>query len=322
MKKMNLAILGTGNIAAQMADTVSRMNNVVLYACASRTQEKSEDFANRFGVLNAYGSYASMLEDDNIDLVYVATPHSLHYEHTMLCLNKGKAVLCEKPFALNYIQAKEMIDTAREKKLLLAEAMWMRYQPMAKKICDLVDSGIIGTPRLLLANKGELDLNGFAPELAGSTLLGLGVYAINNAFLVFGNNYEDVTSTAIFEENGLDGANAIILKYANGKMAMLSSSMIAPTSNKWYICGDDGMLEIQGLSRLKTVRHYNRKRELVQEFNAEGLDTGYEYEVQACMEALESGAIECPQMPHEETIAVMKLMDRLRDDWGLKLVGE
>ena len=322
MKKMNFAILGTGNIAAQMADTVSRMNNVVLYACASRTQEKSEDFANRFGVLNAYGSYASMLEDDNIDLVYVATPHSLHYEHTMLCLNKGKAVLCEKPFALNYIQAKEMIDTAREKKLLLAEAMWMRYQPMAKKICDLVDSGIIGTPRLLLANKGELDQIGFAPERAGSTLLGLGVYAINNAFLVFGNNYEDVTSTAIFEENGLDGANSIILKYANGKMAMLSSSMIAPTSNKWYICGDDGMLEIQGLSRLKTVRHYNRKRELVQEFNAEGLDTGYEYEVQACMEALESGAIECPQMPHEETIAVMKLMDRLRDDWGLKLVGE
>lgn len=217
MKKMNFAILGTGNIAAQMADTVSRMNNVVLYACASRTQEKSEDFANRFGVLNAYGSYASMLEDDNIDLVYVATPHSLHYEHTLLCLNKGKAVLCEKPFALNYIQAKEMIDTAREKKLLLAEAMWMRYQPMAKKICDLVDSGIIGTPRLLLANKGELDLNGFAPELAGSTLLGLGVYAINDAFLVFGNNYEDVTSTAIFEENGLDGANSIILKYANGK---------------------------------------------------------------------------------------------------------
>ena len=94
MKKMNFAILGTGNIAAQMADTVSRMNNVVLYACASRTQEKSEDFANRFGVLNAYGSYASMLEDDNIDLVYVATPHSLHYEHTLLCLNKGKAVLC------------------------------------------------------------------------------------------------------------------------------------------------------------------------------------------------------------------------------------
>ena len=132
----------------------------------------------------------------------------------------------------------------------------------------------------------------------------------------------DVTSTAIFEENGLDGANSIILKYANGKMAMLSSSMIAPTSNKWYISGDDGMLEIQGLSRLKTVRHYNRKRELVQEFNAEGLDTGYEYEVQACMEALESGTIECPQMPHEETIAVMKLMDRLRDDWGLKLVGE
>lgn len=175
---------------------------------------------------------------------------------------------------------------------------------------------------MLLANKGELDLNGFAPELAGSTLLGLGVYAINDAFLVFGNNYEDVTSTAIFEENGLDGANSIILKYANGKMAMLSSSMIAPTSNKWYISGDDGMLEIQGLSRLKTVRHYNRKRELVQEFNAEGLDTGYEYEVQACMEALESGAIECPQMPHEETIAVMKLMDRLRDDWGLKLVGE
>ncbi|MEE0099211.1 MAG: ATP-binding cassette domain-containing protein, partial [Gemmiger sp.] len=109
---------------------------------------------------------------------------------------------------------------------------------------------------------------------------------------------------------------------ARKENAMLSSSMIAPTSNKWYICGDDGMLEIQGLSRLKTVRHYNRKRELVQEFNAEGLDTGYEYEVQACMEALESGAIECPQMPHEETIAVMKLMDRLRDDWGLKLVGE
>ena len=154
-------------------------------------------------------------------------------------------MLCEKPFALNYTQAKEMIELATEKHILLAEAMWMRYQPLAAKIVELINDGVIGKPRLLLANKGEADLapEGLNPATGGSTLLNMGVYAINDAFLAFGSNVLNVSTSRIMLESGTDGANSITLEYPDGKLAILSSSLIAPTGNRWYICGENGMLE-------------------------------------------------------------------------------
>ena len=137
-----------------------------------------------------------MLQDREVDLVYIATPNFAHYDNTIACLRHGKAVLCEKPFALNYTQAKEMIELATEKHILLAEAMWMRYQPLAAKIVELINDGVIGKPRLLLANKGEADLapEGLNPATGGSTLLNMGVYAINDAFLAFGSNVLNVST--------------------------------------------------------------------------------------------------------------------------------
>lgn len=141
---MNIGIWGTGVIAAKMADTIRRMEDVTLYACASRTQERANCFANDYNCYKAYGSAEDMLQDREVDLVYIATPNFAHYDNTIACLRHGKAVLCEKPFALNYTQAKEMIELATEKHILLAEAMWMRYQPLAAKIVELINDGVIG----------------------------------------------------------------------------------------------------------------------------------------------------------------------------------
>lgn len=316
---MNIGIWGTGVIAAKMADTIRRMEDVTLYACASRTQERANCFANDYNCYKAYGSAEDMLQDREVDLVYIATPNFAHYDNTIACLRHGKAVLCEKPFALNYTQAKEMIELATEKHILLAEAMWMRYQPLAAKIVELINDGVIGKPRLLLANKGEADLapEGLNPATGGSTLLNMGVYAINDAFLAFGSNVLNVSTSRIMLESGTDGANSITLEYTDGKLAILSSSLIAPTGNRWYICGENGMLEIKGLSRLQSITQYNRKREKVCEYKAEENYTGYEYEILACKKALLNGDIECPEMPHSETLAVMKLMDSIRETWEM-----
>ena len=315
---MKVGILGTGNIASQMADTISRMKGIRLYACASRTEKKAEGFAEKFGFEKAYGSYEDLLQDPQVDLVYIATPNNAHYENVMQCLKYKKAVLCEKPFAMNYEEAETMIRMAEENNVFLAEAMWMRYQPLAQKVVELVEKGAIGVPRLLIASKGELDvpgIDGLDPAFGGSALMGMGVYAINNAFLVFVNRVKQIKTQAIFLDNGVDGANSMILKYEDGKMAMLCSSLIAPTGNKWYVCGDDGMLEIQGLSRLKHIVRYNRNRQPIEEFFDENMDTGYEYEVQACFQAIKNGKLECPEMPHSETLAVLKLMDQIKQEW-------
>ena len=321
---MNIGIWGTGVIAGKMADTIGRMKDVTLYACASRSQEQANWFARKYNCSKAYGSAEEMLQDREVDLVYIATPNFVHYENTIACLNHGKAVLCEKPFALNYAQAKEMIDLAAEKHILLADAMWMRYQPLATKVKELINAGVIGKPRLLLANKGEADLDpkGLDPLTGGSTLLNMGVYVINNAFLAFGSNVRNVSTSRIMLESGTDGANSVTLEYSDGKIAVLTSSLIAPTGNSWYVCGEDGMLEIKGLSRLQSITQYNRKHEKVCEYKAEENYTGYEYEVLACKRALVNGDIECPEMPHSETLAVIKLLDSIRKTWKLTLPCE
>lgn len=325
MNTVKIGILGTGNIAGQMAGTLSRMEGAELYACASRTQSRAEAFARKYGAARAYASYGALAADEAVDLVYIATPHSTHCENTLICLEQHKAVLCEKPFALNLAQATKMVETAQKNRVLLAEAMWMRYQPLAKRIPQLLASGIIGRPSLLLANKGELNLLGTAdmdPDLGGSALMGLGVYSINNAFLAFGGEVESVVSDAALLPSGVDGANALVLKYKGGKMAVLTSSMVCPMDNRWFICGEEGMLEIQGLSRISSIKVYNKHKQLTQEIAAPPMDTGYEYEVQACCDALREGRLECPEMPHSHTLAVMALMDSLRRQWGVRFVSE
>lgn len=317
---MKFAILGAGNIAQTMANTISKMNGIESYAVASRDIGKATEFATKNGFEKAYGSYEELVQDDEVELVYIATPHSHHYAHARLCIEHGKPVLCEKAFTANAKQAKEILLLAKEKKVFITEAIWTRYMPSRERIQAVIESGIIGDVTSVTANLGyaigQVERL-VKPELAGGALLDLGVYPINFACMVLGSNYSEVSSTAIITDTGVDSMNTITLSYADGKMASLHSTFMARTNRMGIISGTQGYMEIQNINNCEEIRVYNSNDELLKKETFKDQITGYEYQVEACVEAMKNGLLECLQMPHAETIKVMELMDSLRKEWGV-----
>ena len=322
---MKMAILGAGSIARAMSATIREMEEVTSYAVASRDYEKAETFAKEFGFVKAYGSYEEMLSDPSVDLVYVATPHSHHYEHVKLCLNHGKHVLCEKSFAINAKQAEEMFALAAEKKLLLSEAIWTRYMPLRKTLDDIIASGVIGKVSMLTANLGYV-INHIPrivdPSLAGGALLDVGVYPINFAIMAFGNDIERITSTAVLTDKGVDAQNSITLVYKDGKMAVLNSTMLSQTDRQGIISGSKGFIVAENINNCERLRVYDLDRNEMVCHEAPKQITGYEYEVRACIKAIQEGKLECAEMPHVETLNILHIMDSLRKEWGIVYPGD
>lgn len=321
MKKLKMAIMGAGTIARAMAATIQEMEEIELYAIASRSLSKAEAFGKEFGFLKAYGSYEELAEDTEAELVYIATPHSEHLSNTLLCLEHKKHVLCEKAFAVNEKQAQEMIALAEKNNLLLAEAMWVRYMPMAATLKEVLAKGAIGRPRMLTANLGYLidkveRLKN--PALAGGALLDVGVYTLTFASVAFGNKVKSIHSQAIMTDTGVDAQNSITLCYEDGKMAVLNSSMEVLSDRQGIISGTEGYLVVENINNFESIRVYNTDRRLVEEHLCPKQISGYEYQVLACRDAIASGKIQCPQMPHEETLAIMRWMDTVRAQWNLK----
>lgn len=322
---MKIGILGAGSIAHKMAETVGSMDKTEIYAVASRSLEKAENFAKQYQIPKAYGSYQEMLMDSYVDLVYVATPHSHHYEHVKMCLEHGKHVLCEKAFMINSSQAKDVVGIARKKKLLLAEAIWTRYMPSRTLIREAVDSGIIGEVTSLTANLGYAIGNKerlVRSDLGGGALLDLGVYPINFALMVFGEDYQDVTAQGILSDQGVDLQNSITLTWKNGRMALLHSNMQALTDRRGIIHGDKGYLVVENINNCEAISAYDLDRRLIKQYGIPEQITGFEYEVESCRKALENGEIECKEMPLANSVAVMELMDRIREILGIRYACE
>ncbi|MDP4089277.1 MAG: Gfo/Idh/MocA family oxidoreductase [Bacillota bacterium] len=322
---MKMAILGAGSIARSMSATIREMEEITNYAVASRDYKKAEAFAKEFGFEKAYGSYEEMLSDPEVELVYVATPHSHHYEHVKLCLNHGKHVLCEKAFAINAKQAEEMFALAAEKKLLLTEAIWTRYMPLRKTLNDIIADGVIGRPSILTANLGYV-INHIPrliePSLAGGALLDVGVYTLNFALMAFGNDIERITSTAVLTDKGVDEQNSLTVVFKDGKMAVLHSTILSQTDRQGIINGSKGYIVVDNINNPERLRVFDLNRKETACYEAPKQISGYEYEVIACIRAIEEGKLECEEMPHSETIMVMKLMDGLRKEWGVIYPGE
>ncbi|CAI3537733.1 Gfo/Idh/MocA family protein [Clostridium neonatale] len=318
---MNIGILGAGSIARQMAYTISKMDNAINYAIASRNYKKSQEFAKEFRVIKAYGSYEEMIKDPEVELVYIATPHSLHYEHAKLCLNNGKHVLCEKAFTINEKQAEELFEIAKEKNLFITEAIWTRYMPMRKTLDDILESDVIGELHSLTANLGYRINNVprlVDPNLAGGSLLDVGVYTLNFASMVFGNNIKDISSTVIKTDTGVDAQNSITLYYENNRMAILHSTMMSRTDRRGIIYGSKGYIEVENINNCEGIKIYSLDGNLIDEYKTPKQITGYEYEVEASIKAIKNGELECIEMPHSETLIIMRLMDKLRNNWGIK----
>ena len=322
---MKFSILATGNIAGAMAKTISRMDGIESYAVASRDYGRAKAFAGEWGFEKAYGSYEELVDDPEVGLVYVASPHSHHYQHAKLCLEHGKHVLVEKAFTVNAAQAQELIEISEERGLLLAEAIWTRYMPSRGMVDDLVASGVIGEVTSLTANLGYILPHVERmqkPELAGGALLDLGVYPINFALMAFHGQVERVHASAVLSPSGIDWMNSITLVFEGGKMAVLHSDMLAQTDRQGVISGDKGYLEVQNINNCEEIRVFGLNRKLTARYTVPKQISGYEYEVLACKKAIEAGKTECEEMPHAESLRVMKLLDEARSQWGMKFPCE
>lgn len=322
---MKFSILAPGNIAGAMAKTISRMDGIESYAVASRDYGRAKAFAGEWGFEKAYGSYEELVDDPEVGLVYVASPHSHHYQHAKLCLEHGKHVLVEKAFTVNAAQAQELIEISEERGLLLAEAIWTRYMPSRGMVDDLVASGVIGEVTSLTANLGYILPHVERmqkPELAGGALLDLGVYPINFALMAFHGQVERVHASAVLSPSGIDWMNSITLVFEGGKMAVLHSDMLAQTDRQGVISGDKGYLEVQNINNCEEIRVFGLNRKLTARYTVPKQISGYEYEVLACKKAIEAGKTECEEMPHAESLRVMKLLDVARSQWGMKFPCE
>lgn len=318
MKRLNLAILGAGNIAAAMAKTVRGMDEVNLYAVASRDRERAGRFAAAYGAEKYYAGYEEMVKDEGIDLVYVATPHSHHFEHAKLCIEHGRPVLCEKAFTRNGDEAEALLRLAKEKKVFITEAMWVRYMPMSATLREVLDAGRIGKVVGLTANLGYSLMHVermVRPELAGGALLDLGVYTLNFATWVLGDEISSFTTGMVRHESGVDKSEFIDLVYPDGTMAGLFNTMEATTDRKGYIYGTEGHIVVDNINNFEAIHIYNNEYELTETIERPGQISGYEYELLACKRALEAGKLECVEMPHAHTLRVMHLMDEIQAKW-------
>ncbi len=319
-KQKRVGIMGTGKIAGVMAGTIKKMKNVKCYGVASRSEQRARVFANEYGIKVAYTSYEEMVLDSKIDLVYIATPHSEHYANMKLCIENGKNVLCEKAFTANAKQAEEILELARQKEVFVAEAMWTRYMPMLATIRSVLNSGIIGEPVMLTANLGYTIANKqrlIEPALAGGALLDLGVYTLNFAAMMFGKEIERIESSCTLTDTGVDASESITIVYKDKRMAVLSSTMNGMSDRNGVIYGTNGYIVVENINNFASVTVYDGSYKAIKSIKAPKQITGYEYEVYSCLEAIEKGEIECWEMPHAETLRIMKQMDVLRAQWGV-----
>ncbi len=320
-QKLKVGILGAGHIAQKMATTLMGMKEAELYAVAARELSRAEQFADEFHAQKAYGNYEALADDPDIDLIYIATPHSHHFGPARMCLLKGKPVLCEKAFTANAREAEELIRIAQEKQVFLAEAIWTRYMPFSRTIRELTESGIIGKPMMLTASLGYPIAHKeriVRLELCGGALYDLCVYPINFALMTFGNDLEKITSTCMKNEAGVDMQNSITFTYRDGRMAVMQTTAFCASDRQGIISGDKGYLVIDNINNPQQAVVYNTDHQETGRYTCPPQITGFEYQVLEAAEAIRQGAIEPASMPHAETLRVMRMLDSLRQEWGIR----
>ncbi len=325
-ERVGWGILGTGKIAVKFTDDLRHVPGAALTAVGSRSAETAEAFGRRFRIPHCHASYDALVNDPDVDIVYISTPPALHADNSRLALEVGKHVLCEKPFTLNARQATDLIALARQRGLFLMEAMWMRFLPAIVHVRQLLTEGTLGDVRMLSADFGlrfAFDPAGrlFAPELGGGALLDLGVYPVSFAHMVFGRPGSMVT-LASMGRTGVDEQSGIILRYPKGQIACLHTSMGVETPTEAALTGTRGRLRIHPpFYRTNDLTHQipgRRDKHLHHHRTGNGLH----YEALEVMECLRQGRKESGLMPLSESLAVMESLDAIRAQWGLRYPGE
>lgn len=318
---LRVGIIGTGWIAEKAAITLAHLPHIESYAVGSRHQDTADDFAAKWNIPKAYGSYEALIADPDVDLVYIGTPHSHHYDVTRAALLAGKPCLVEKAFMANLRQAQDIVDLARQRGVFLAEAIWTRYQPAVGIIRNLISEGRIGIPRLVTATLGYSmgeKPRIMRPDLCGGALLDLGVYALNFVRMFFPADIVTMDGRCVKSTTGMDLTNTITLVLADGVVANLQSSAACVGDNIGVIAGTEGNLIIDNINNPQRITVNGPDRTYIETIAVPQQITGYEYEFLACHQALLQGLLEPREMPLHETLYVMQLMDQLRRSWGVR----
>jgi predicted dehydrogenase len=321
--RIRWGILGLGSIAETFAKALSFSENGQLVAVGSRDKEKARRFGKKFGASHFHGSYQLLADDKDVDIVYIATPHNSHRENTLMCLNAGKHVLCEKPFAVNAAEARAMVGCARGNKLFLMEAMWTRFLPLMDKVRQLLSEEAVGEIRMLAADFGFRYADKPKKQrildsaLAGGALLDVGVYPLALSSMIFGKPSR-IQSAAFLGESSVDEQAGIVLGFDKGRLSIIYTAVQTETPHEAAIMGTKGMIKLHRSwwcgNKLTLVR-LGKPDEFME---LPSHSAGFLYEIEAAQQAVRDGKLECALMPLDETVSIAETMDIIRKQWGLK----
>jgi len=320
-QKLNWGIVGLGNIARTFAHDLNLFGNATLYGVASGNPERAKKFREEFGSVKHYESYESLTRDPQIDIVYIATPHTSHFENAMSCLRAGKSVLCEKPMGMNFREVKALTDEAKARNLFLMEAIWTRFMPSFDKTLELIRDHTIGEINYLRADFGfKGDTNPerriYNKKLGGGSLLDVGIYPIFLSMMILGLPTK-IQATARMTATQVDGSCMMLFDYENGEKAVLESSIECKTPTEARIYGKTGTLKLHSSfhhAKKITLSKDNAEDEII---NLDYIGNGYVHEIEEVTQCLINGKIESTKLPHSLSLNLISLMDQVREIIGL-----
>jgi predicted dehydrogenase len=324
MKTIRWGILGAGRIARKFASDLKLAEGCELIAIGSRSRHSAEEFNKEFPVQYCHYRYEELAQNPDVDVIYIATPHNLHYDNTLLCLNHNKAVLCEKPFAMNSRQTIEMINLAKEKKLFLMEALWTKFHPHYIKTLEMIQQGLLGEIRSVLVNFGfkpapPVPARLFDPALGGGTVMDIGIYNVFMAMSVLGKP-DHIEATMTPASTGVDEQCAILFRYKNGALAQLFSTFSSNLATEADISGTEGRIRLTSrfYEPSSTVEFYKGRpdsKEIIPVHKEEGF--GYQYEARHVNDCLRNGLTESPVVSFADTHLLMETLDTIRKIAGI-----
>ncbi len=320
MIDFKVGILGAGKIAGVIADTLNKLDAFCPYAIASRDLNRANEFGDTYNIEKRYGSYEELVNDPDVELIYIATPHSHHAEQAKMCLNAGKPVLVEKAFTTDAESAIEVMKLSEEKNIFCGEAMWIRFLPMYVRLLDIIEKGTIGRINTITCSLGY-DLREkervVKPELGGGALLDLGVYPINLFTMIFNAPPASIGTSCVKLDTGVDAQEVLQFNYKKGGSAHAFVTMMFNADNNAVIYGDKGFIEVKNINCPEEIIVHDHKKPIASIKIPEKQISGYEYEFIAARDAIITGKFETPLMPHRDTINIMTLMDSLKKNWKL-----
>lgn len=320
-KRIKWGILGTGKIAHVFAQDLLLSDDAVLFAVASRSSGKANAFRKKFNALKSYESYESLAIDPDIDVVYIATPHVFHYKHSMMCMEAGKAVLCEKPFGMNQKQVEKMIQKAKEKQVFLMEAFWTRFIPATEKLQELIQSNRIGTIQMLKADfgfKGDTDPTKrlFNKSLGGGSLLDIGIYPVFLSLYLLGKP-DTIEASAVFSSTGIDSSCGILFNYKTGQLSVLDSTFLTNTETEATIYGDKGKIIVHSRFHHSNKLSVYSDDQSIETIEIDYTASGYFHEIEEVNYCLQNNLLESKKMPHAFSLDLILTLDEIRTVIGL-----